>query len=100
LLRIRSAPGIAYVLPRGGLPTIVPDTVIDVVRARLAECPSGIRAPELHHGERVRIIDGPFRSLEAVFDRRLSADGRVRLLLEFAQRTVHINVEKSLLKRV
>ena len=41
-------------------------------------------SPDLLHGDRVQLISGPFRWMEAVFDRRLSAAGRVRILLELA----------------
>ena len=37
--------------------------------------------------------------MDAVFDRRLSAAGRVRILLELAHRTVHVTVDESQLKR-
>jgi hypothetical protein len=37
--------------------------------------------------------------MDAVFDRRLSASGRVRILLELAHRTIHVNVDASQLKR-
>ena len=100
LVRIRSAPGIVYVLPRGAVPIVVPDEIVEVVRARLAQFQSGSGRPALRHGERVQLTDGPFRWLDAVFDRRLSATGRVIILLELAERTVRMNVEESLLKRV
>jgi transcriptional antiterminator RfaH len=97
LLRIRSAPGIAYLLPRDCSPALVPDDVIDIIRNRLAEQPQA--APELEHGDRVRIVSGPFRWMDAVFDRRLSAAGRVRILLELAHRSVNVSVEETQLKR-
>ena len=99
LLRIRSAPGVSYILPLGGAPTVIPDMVIDVIRSRLADCPEALRAPELRRGERVQMISGPFRWMDAVFDRRLSAGGRVRILLELAHRTLQLNVEETLLQR-
>jgi len=99
LLRIRSAPGIAYLLPRGASPTIMPDLVIDLIRHRLVDYPQGIATPELLHGDRVQLISGPFRWMDAIFDRRLSASGRVRVLLELAHRTIQVNIEESQLKR-
>jgi transcriptional antiterminator RfaH len=99
LLRIRSAPGIAYPLPRGGAPMILPDLVIDLIRERLAECPEGLAAVELQHGDRVQLIAGPFRWMDAVFDRRMSAAGRVRVLLELAHRTIQLNIQETQLKR-
>jgi len=99
LLRIRSAPGIAYLLPRDSSPAVVPDDVIDIIRNRLVEQPHGM-TPELEHGDRVQIVSGPFRWMDAVFDRRLSAAGRVRILLELAHRSIQTSVDEAHLKRV
>src|SRR5918996_3722312 len=37
LLRIRSAPGIAYVLPRASAPAFVSNDVVDAIRRRLGD---------------------------------------------------------------
>jgi transcriptional antiterminator RfaH len=100
LLRIRSAPGIAYMLPRDCSPAIVPEGVIAMIRRRLADSQHLIAMPELLRGDRVQLVSGPFRWMDAIFDRRLSAAGRVRILLELAHRTVHVNVEETQLTRV
>jgi transcriptional antiterminator RfaH len=94
LLRIRSVPGIAYVLPRGGPPAQLPESVIELLRRREAEPPQPLR-----HGERVVVLAEPFRSLEAVFDRHLSAAGRVRVLLELVHRVVAVDLEEAQLRR-
>jgi transcriptional antiterminator RfaH len=88
LLRIRSVPGVAYVLPRGAPSVLLPDELIQELRARAAGRPRA-----LHHGDRVTIRKGPFRWLDAVFDRHLNASGRVRVLLEFVDRLVSIDLQ-------
>jgi len=97
LLRIRSAPGVAYVLPAAAPPALLPNAVVELLRARGLD---PLAAPQLHHGDRVVIESGPFRWVEAVFDRRLNAAGRVRVLLTLVHRTVRLEVEDALLKRV
>ncbi|SRR5258708_14890304 len=87
LLRIRSAPGVAYVLPRDAAPALLPDLLIDALRARVATRKAGFRK-----GDRVTIRRGPFRWIDAVFDRRLNASGRVRVLLEFVHRSVTVDL--------
>jgi transcription antitermination factor NusG len=99
MLRIRSAPGIAYMLPRGGFPTLMPDIVIDMIRRRLSDLPQGTLAPDFQRGDRVQLVNGPFRWADAVFDQRLSASGRVRVLLELAHRSIQLNVQESQLQR-
>jgi transcription antitermination factor NusG len=94
VLRIRSAPGVAYPLPHGGPPTFLAHGVVDLIRKRLGGVTSALRP-----GDRVTLINGPFCWMDAVFDRRMNAAGRVRILLEMAHRTVSLNVEEASLRR-
>jgi transcriptional antiterminator RfaH len=87
LLRIRSVSGIAYVLPRGGPPAHLPESVIRLLRQREGQLPQ-----PLQRGERVVVLAEPFRSLEAVFDRNQNAAGRVRVLLELVHRVVALDL--------
>jgi hypothetical protein len=66
-----------------------------VLRQRLAEPPQ-----PLERGDRVIILAEPFRSMEAIFDRRLSAEGRVLVLLELVHRVVSLNLDESALRRM
>ena len=88
LLRIRSAPGIAYVLPPNAPPALLSDAVIGALRTRVAS-----RMPGHQRGDRVTIRRGPFRWLDAIFDRRLNASGRVRVLLQFVHRPVILDLQ-------
>ena len=90
LVRIRSAPGIAYVLPKHAPPVLLPGDLIGALRARAAS-----RTPGFQKGERVTIRRGPFRWLDAVFDRRLNASGRVRVLLDFVHRSVILDLHAT-----
>jgi DNA-binding response OmpR family regulator/transcription antitermination factor NusG len=89
LLRIRSAAGVAYILPHGGPPVALPDDLIEAIRTR-----ASTSERSLHKGDRVKIRRGPFQWLEAVFDRRSNPAGRVRILLEFVQRTVALDIDE------
>jgi transcription antitermination factor NusG len=94
LLRIRSAPGVAYVLPRAGTPTLLPDPLIGAIRAKEQE----LRHPRSHefcNGDHVRVLTGPFKWIEGIFDRRLSASGRVRILLSLADGGVAVQMAAS-----
>jgi transcriptional antiterminator RfaH len=81
LLRIRAAPGVAYILPRAGQPALLPDAIVQALRARERELSTASAAHAFTHGETVRVKSGPFKWIEGFFDRRLSAAGRVRILL-------------------
>jgi transcription antitermination factor NusG len=99
LLRIRSAPGIAYILPPAGPPALVSEAVVSQLRTRLAAHRDEIGSQKLHRGDRVRIMSGPLRWHDALFDRHMTATGRVRVLLDFVERTVAVDIEESLLRR-
>jgi transcription antitermination factor NusG len=92
LLRIRSAPGVAYVLPRSGTPTLLPDPLIEAIRTREQQLQAG---REFSHGDHVRVLTGPFKWVEGMFDRRLSASGRVRILLKLAAGAVALQIQAS-----
>jgi len=92
LLRIRSAPGVAYVLPRGGTPALLPDVLIGAIRAKEHELRLRSNAHEFRNGEQVRVVTGPFKWVEGIFDRKLSASGRVRILLNLTSGNVAVQM--------
>ena len=100
LLRIRSAPGIAYVLPRDLAPAALPDGAVDAIRRRLGDPTDGVIHPRFEPGQRVTITEGPFRWVDAVFDGHLSAVGRVRVLLDFVHRSVPVVLDQAAIERV
>ncbi len=79
---IRSTRGVHQIVRFQEYPVPVHDEIIDSIRVRLAE--GSARAPCLKPGESVRITQGPFSQLEAIFG---AADGaeRVVLLLNILQ---------------
>jgi transcription antitermination factor NusG len=95
VLRARSAPGITYALPRDAPPTLLPDGFIEALRAR-ASNPSPSLLPG--RGERVTIVAGPFRWVDALFDRRLNAAGRVRVLLQLVHGSMAVDIDEAQLR--
>ncbi len=79
---IQWTPGLKKVVGFDGHWTVVPDEVIEYIKTRVKEVNErgycGIMP-----GERVRIIKGPLKGLEAVFEAPLPAAQRVRILLDF-----------------
>jgi transcription antitermination factor NusG len=68
----------------GGEPAIVPENLIHAIRKRLDEinAAGGEVLDGLNPGDRIDIVDGPFKGYEAIFDARLPGRERVRVLLE------------------
>jgi transcription antitermination factor NusG len=77
----RWAPGVVRIVQNGGTPAVVPDRVIDALRARerggLIELP---RPPRFHRGDRVKILHGAFIGLTGLYDGQRPRE-RVAVLL-------------------
>jgi len=73
---IRSTRGVVQLVRVREYPIPMPDRVIDAIRARLAS--NTPRIPYLKPGERVRITEGAFSEIEAIF---VATDGQDRVIL-------------------
>jgi transcriptional antiterminator RfaH len=73
-------PGSKGLVQFGEQPTAVPDTVITSLKKHLTNTPTEVN-PTFHHGAPVKIVDGPLAGYTALFDRYLSGQARVQLLL-------------------
>ena len=98
LLRVRSAPGVAYLLPRAAAPVLLPDLFIDTIRARERAHASGTHAPAFQPGDRVVVVSGPFKWAEGLFDRSLTPAGRVRILLELVHGSAGVQIGAAQLR--
>jgi transcription antitermination factor NusG len=59
----------------------VSEWIIGDLKARCARGPIEIPKRELLTGEPVRVLGGPFREFEGIFERKLSGPERVAILL-------------------
>ena len=78
---IRYLPGVTGFVSAGREPIEVSEEIVDSVRARCTDgvvqlCPKPFRS-----GDRVHVIDGPFRNFEAIFQGYLSGAKRVAILI-------------------
>lgn len=88
MARVRWTPGLRRIVSSGGLPVPVPNEVVAYLRRRLAAMAEVGPEEPFRKGDVVRIVRGPFEGLDAVFDRRLSPEGRMRVFLELMGRLV------------
>ena len=79
-------PGLRRIVSFGGRPAPVPDEIIAHIRRAVATMIDAEPEEPFSKGERVRVQHGPFEGLDAVFDRRVSPEGRVRVLLQCMHR--------------
>lgn len=95
----RSAPGVVAFLGAEGVPSPLPDELIDDIRTRVEGRKREGWRPPFKRGDRITIRGGPFRDLEAVFDEVVSPAGRVRVFLEVVRRLVPLELDADLLRR-
>jgi transcriptional antiterminator RfaH len=101
---IRSTRGCAGLVRTAGRPAVVPDAVVDWLRARAdaESCciPLGPRLGErLAPGDRVEVLEGPFAGLAGVL-RTLRGSERALVLLELLHRETSVALPTAQLRRV
>jgi transcriptional antiterminator RfaH len=79
--KIRYTPGVRDIVRFGEHVAVVPGWVVDQLMLRCVDGPIELSKARLSEGAPVRVIGGPFRQFEAVFDGYLSGTERVAVLL-------------------
>jgi transcriptional antiterminator RfaH len=94
---IRSTTGVSRLVTFGQVPAKVEDSLVAAIRASVSDV--GVRQRHFEPGEVVRINDGPFVGLEAVYQ---MADGeaRVMVLIELLSQKVSLSVEPPSLSKI
>ena len=93
MAKVRWTPGLRRVVSAGGQPVPIPDEIVAHIRQRLETMVEEKPASPFKHGEIVHVTRGPFEGVDAMFDRSLSPQGRVRVLLELMGRLVAANLD-------
>ena len=88
--QIRYAPGVTSFVTVGRDPLPVADIIVESVRARCVNNVVHLSQEPFRTGEPIRILNGPFRGFEAVFERYLSGAERVAILLNTAERSLRV----------
>jgi transcriptional antiterminator RfaH len=91
--------GVLDVVGYGGKAWSVPEELVEAIKDRLRGADAARALANFNHGERVVITSGPLKDAEAVFDRHLSAAGRVRVLVRMLQRMCPAEVNVGHLRR-
>ena len=82
LSAVQWTPGLSDIVSFGEHAAQVPDAIIKRLKDELYVLNNdGVYSP-FSKGDKVRIISGPLQDFEAVFDKHLSSDDRVRILVD------------------
>jgi transcriptional antiterminator RfaH len=98
----RWLPGVRYIVAYGKKPVPIADEVIQLIRQRTAEANSAAMQPQVrfNSGDLVRIKEGPFRDMLAVFDGPSEPSERVRVLLQAMDKSMRLRLPLSNLEEV
>lgn len=94
--RLMRLPGVRTLVHFAERPAVIPDTIIEELRNRLrseAGQPSTLAEWLYEPGDQVRIRQGPFAGLEAVFQKSLNGAERVEVLLAVLGRTTRVQLD-------
>jgi transcriptional antiterminator RfaH len=99
---INWTPGVNRLVSFGGQPALVAAEVLHWLKHRLAQ----IDERDYHHGlplqpgDRLRLVKGPLKDVEAIFEQRLSSPQRVRVLIEILGRLTPCQINLQDLERI
>jgi transcriptional antiterminator RfaH len=84
--RLAYTPGLRSIVMFGGEPAVVPDADVARIREQLAKQQQwDKRGVPLRHGDAVEILSESFQGVDAVFDRTLTPNERVRVFLRYLE---------------
>ena len=102
---VRFANGVINIVSFGGQPAVVDSSIIEGIRSH---CKPSTTLPDtviiqpsgLQPGDQVEIQTGPFRGFQGVFEREMSDQERVVILLEVLAKTTRVQISREQLEKV
>jgi len=94
---IKYTRGVKTIVNFGGKIIPLEDGLIDFIRSRLEDGIGTIKKRGLHRGEKVMIKDGPFKGLSGIFEKELSGEERVAILLDGVNYYAKMTIDRDLL---
>ena len=93
-LPVITTPGVVSIVGCGNQPAPIPDEQIDAVRALVESGMASVPVPFLREGQRIRVTQGPLKSLEGSLVRLKSA-WRLVVTVEILQRSVAVEIDPA-----
>ena len=95
---IRSTLGVSHLVRFGMWPARVPDSLVETIRRRARDGFCDLCPEPLKTGEKVRVLDGPFRGYEGIF-RTPRGEERAMILLDVAGQYTTLLISQHQLER-
>ncbi|MFX0195948.1 MAG: transcription termination/antitermination protein NusG, partial [Candidatus Hodarchaeota archaeon] len=98
--RVKWTKGVGRFVGWGDMPVPIADKVVEIIRRRMDGRGRVKMERTLKKGEEVRITSGPLRDLIGTFDRKVSASGRVRVLLKLVGNQAVVQLNEALVEQI
>lgn len=98
--RVKYTRGVSKILGSGDGPIPISEKVIETIKGRIGEDNLVKLEDDFHEGDLVQVTSGPLKDLVGVFQKRMSARGRVKILLSLIGVDVPVQLSKWQIKRV
>jgi len=92
--------GVTRVLGYDGAPTPIDDEVIEIIKRRVDENSVVQKALHFNANDPIRITKGPFKDLMGIFERWVSEEGRVRVLLDLLSYSANVELHYSQVEKL
>lgn len=95
---IRSTRGVSRLVSFGNEPAKVPSELVECLQLRDIEQAGAIK-PAFHPGDALRIMEGPFAGLDAVYQMK-DGEGRVMVLIEMMSKPTQLKLQVGQVRRL
>lgn len=96
LSSLQWVPGVRNIVSFGGNPATIPDNVVNEIRQNielLSETEDRHSKSAIKSGTPVRITNGLFQNMQAIFERPISSNERVQILLDILGSLNRVNID-------
>jgi transcriptional antiterminator RfaH len=95
---IRSTRGVSRLVSFGNEPAKVPSELVECLKLRDLERAGTIK-PAFHPGDGVKILEGPFAGLDAIYQMK-DGEGRVMVLIELMSKPTQLKLQVGQVRRI
>lgn len=97
--KVKWTRGVSKILGTGDGPVPIPEKVIESIKERVGKDNLVKLEEELAEGDIVQITSGPFKELSGIFQKKMSDDGRVRILLNLIGVDISVQISQRQIKK-
>jgi transcriptional antiterminator NusG len=98
--KVKWTRGVNRILGNGSGPIPISGQVVSTIKEKVGENNLVRLEDEWKEGDLIQVTSGPFKDLMGIFQKKMSSQGRVRILLSLIGVDVPVQISKWQIKRV